>query len=158
MVDVTSVAAKGPQRADVQPLGAWLPPLASVWVWRRVREQIRESANYHERVGDAGVAKALRFAAEQLEAASATLRVRDDVYGRGSAGETAKPAVVLKVPPSAARVTVQEARRMLNVSEPMVRRYCAHGDLVADQPGGRGTAWVICQQSVVDFLDARRSA
>ena len=138
-------------------LGAHVPAVAALWLWRRVEPEMRLAAQRFEGNGQPGTARALRFAADELEEAARHVQVAD-FLDRGSGSGTAEPRLAELVAQSRSvrQLNVTEVAERMGRSQSYVRRLCRDEALAARKVGER--AWLVDAASVDDFLTARSSA
>lgn len=91
----------------------------------------------------------------ELEEAARQWAAYERENGAGSGSGTAEPVVSGSAARSSHELTTVEAAALLGVSDSIVRRHCRAGVLSARRIG---RSWLIDRGSVLDLLDARRSA
>lgn len=138
------------------PLPATFRGVAAVWLWRRVKDQASGAPAALVMAG-ASQEDAQDLARSLAELREAARQWDERVRGRagGSDPGTAEHLDSGSGARSSHEVTTTEAATLLGVSDSIVRRRCRDGRLVARRPGG---SWLIDRGSVLDLLDAQRSA
>lgn len=133
-------------------LGAHVPAIAALWLWRRVSpDEMRRAANGFEAHGDRQAASELRFAAAELEQAATQVRT-GDIF-TSATGTTEQAVTEISASSDSSWLTTVETGVLLARSDRYVRVLAASGRLLGIR---RGRSWLIDRRSVEDYLDSRR--
>lgn len=131
--------------------------VSAAWLWRRVSDHVSLSSVAADlaRVAGEDAGRELSRSLAELEEAARQWSEWAAANRSGSAIGTAEPADSEPAARSSHEISTTEAAGLLGVSDAMVRRWCRDGRLVARRPAG---SWLVGRGSVLDLLDARRSA
>ena len=141
----------------VVPHYAVIPPVASVWVWKMVRDHIDKAADYQRLIGKPSNARQLEHARDQLrEAVRLYERDRAALLGTSEGGsaetESAHRPAESGTSPLGGWTASTVATR-LGITSSRVRQLTRAGALTARKSGG---TWLIDPESLTEY-EARRS-
>lgn len=128
--------------------------VAAAWLHRRLSDHVGLASAAEDLARVAGPEAGRELQRSLVELAEARRQWEQRVR-EGSGIGTAEQPVLGSGARSGHEVTTTEAADLLGVSPELVRRWCRDGRLAARRPGG---SWLIDRGSVLDLLDARRSA